>query len=509
MLERRVVALILILIALAILLPPIASLSKWIAGGIVVFAAILIPFISKKLPHNLDGGFKRHHILSLLWVLIGIVGVFQMARLSIFMADPSKVWGSAVPDPAAVEHQCMSAYVQAADLSRRGEKNIYAESFYPAFSLKPDGTMNKIVSPISGLSGYLQDPFQYPPPFLLLPRAALAVTNNFLIIRTFWFVFQALTLCVCMFYLALWLGEKTGSLTILLIPALLGSLPMMLNFQFGQFHAMAIILALGAMVAFEKRHLPIGGALLAFSILAKLFPGVLLVYLVAQRRWREIVWTFIFAALFILLGVAILGIAPFQAFFSFELPRFMNGQAFSFVDREGVPLFVKARNYSIHGMITKFTLLGFSGVGTTVTFVAEWIYTFILLGLTVFAARKHNKNSFSNVQIWIALLILASLRTPVAPSAYVTAPVLFLLCLVASEVQGRFKYGLMLFVFWTFIMGLPPMPDIPEIIFDFVGQGLTIAVCVWVLVRKPRDIMHSYAIPSNRGSVLSFSASSG
>jgi hypothetical protein len=90
-------------------------------------------------------------------------------------------------------------------------------------------------------------------------------------------------------------------------------------------------------------------ALLGFAILAKIFPAILLVYLVAQRRWREILWTFIFIAIFSGLSLGILGVAPVKAFLSFELSRLNNGQAFTFFDREGLPQF-RSINYdrSLH-----------------------------------------------------------------------------------------------------------------------------------------------------------------
>jgi len=42
----------------------------------------------------------------------------------------------------------------------------------------------------------------------------------------------------------------------LLLPAILASIPTMLNLRFGQFHAMAIMLAVAAMVAFVRAYGP-------------------------------------------------------------------------------------------------------------------------------------------------------------------------------------------------------------------------------------------------------------
>jgi alpha-1,2-mannosyltransferase len=485
--ERWIVAVIGMAIIAAILAPPLFSIGKWTAIAAVIVCFALIPTIASKLPKALRGGLKRHPILSIVWLMIGILTVFQMGRLSAFMADPSRIWGSTVPDPAAIGHQCMSAYVQAADLARRREPNLYAEKFYPAFGRQSGIKPPELASSVQGLSAYLEDPYQYPPQFLILPRSALALTNHFLTIRTVWFVLQSLTLIAGVIFLGIWIGVDEVMLTMLMLPALLSSLPVMLNFQFGQFHAMTVILAIAGMVAFEKQRTVTGSVFLGFAILAKIFPALLLVYLVAQRRWREILWTFIFVVVFSGLSLAILGVAPLKAFLSFELPRLMNGQAFTFIDREGLPLFIKARNFSIYGFIVKLRLLGISGLTDTVFKLLQWVYMIVILVLTFFAARKHSNSSrLIKAQMWISILVLVSLRSPVAPSAYVVVPALFLLALLAGEIHGRIIYGFGFFLAWILIMGVSRLPDRPELIVDLISQSLTMALCIWVLVRRPQ-----------------------
>jgi hypothetical protein len=280
-----------------------------------------------------------------------------------------------------------------------------------------------------------------------------------------------------------------------MLPALLAALPVMLNLQFGQFHAMTVILAIAGMVAFEKQRSVFGGALLGFAILAKIFPALLLIYLAAQRRWRETFVTLIFVTIFSGLSVVILGVAPMQAFLSFELPRLMNGQAFTFIDREGLALFIKARNFSIYGLLVKLQLLGISGFNTTIFHLLQWIYTIVIFVLTFFAARKNLGSSrLAKAQAWFAVLILASLRSPIAPSAYVVVPALFLLVLLAGEIRGRITYGFLFVVAWILIMGVPPLPDRPELLIDLLGDAVTLALCMWVLIRKPEVLEAREAI---------------
>jgi hypothetical protein len=85
---------------------------------------------------------------------------------------------------------------------------------------------------------------------------------------------------------------------------------------------------------------------------------------------------------------------------------------------------------------------------------------------------------------WLALLNLAALRSPVAPCAYVTAPMLWLLALLAAEVRHRYTMAIALGVAWVVIMGPPPLPDRMDLVLGLLGQGVALALGLWVLMRS-------------------------
>jgi Glycosyltransferase family 87 len=468
-------------IAAAIVVPVAGHVNVWtgaLAGGLCF---VPVRWAAARMPDPPSGARRRHPVISAAWCLLVLLAVVQMARLSAFMVDSSRLWGSTVPDPVAANHQCLAAYVHAADLCRRGETNVYDEQWYPAFTAGFDAAQG-VRSPVEGLGRWVVDPYEYPPPFLLLPRAALAITNSFEHIRTAWFVIQSLCLLSGGVLLAQWIGGRPGLLVGVLLPAVFASFPTMLNFQFGQFHAMAIMLALAAMVAFERGRLPVGGALLSFAILSKVFPGLLLVTLAARRKWREIGWTIGAGVLFVLLSLLVLGADPFVAFVSYQFPRIVSGEAFSFVERADVPFIIVSRNFSIHGLVAKLRLLGVTGAGSATAQALTWAYTAVLLWLA-WRARLRVTDRRLRVMVWIALLNLAALRSPVAPSAYVTAPVLWLLPLLAAEIKGRYSLAIALTVAWIVIMGLPPLPARTDLIVNLFSQALVFALGLWVLLR--------------------------
>jgi hypothetical protein len=113
----------------------------------------------------------------------------------------------------------------------------------------------------------------------------------------------------------------------------------------------------------------------------------------------------------------------------------VSDAAFSFSERADIPAFIASRNFSVYAVIAKLHLLGVSGLGMTMAQAITWIYTALLLWL---AWRAHVGRLDKRIQVlvWLGLLNLAALRSPVAPSAYVTGPTLWLLALLAPEIRA-------------------------------------------------------------------------
>lgn len=480
--EQWVVGFVAIAIAAALVAPVAAGYSAWLAMVVLAICLAALPWAASRLPTRLTGARQRHPVLAAAWLGLGLVAVIQVGRLSAFMVDSSRVWGSTIPDAVAAGHQCLAAYVYAADLSRRGEKNVYDERWYPAFTRQPFSRPAGVSSHVEGLDRWVEDPYEYPPPFLLLPRAALAMTSSFERIRTMWFLIQSVCFAAGGILLARWIGGREGLVVGLLLPAILASAPTMLNLQFGQFHTMAVMLAVAAMVAFDSRRRPLGGTLLSFAILSKIFPGLLLITLAGQRRWREIGWTLGLGLGFVLLALFVLGTDPFVAFVSYQLPRIVSGEAFSFAERADTPVFIVSRNFSVHAIVAKLHLLGVPRVGPAAADALTWSYTALLLWLAWRIRLVRNERRIQ-AMVWLALLNLAALRSPVAPSAYATAPLLWLLALLAAEIEGRYSMGTALAVAWVVIMGAPPLSDKIDLVVGLAGQILMLALGIWILLR--------------------------
>jgi hypothetical protein len=473
--EQAAVRLFGVLVCLAVVLPVLPRLGL-IGGGLaLLLAAGAAWLVWRWVPESVAGARERRPVVAALWALGALLALLQIGRLSAFMAEPDRIWGSVVPDPVAADHACLSAYLVAADLSRRGTANLYDERFYPAFA----GDTAKLLAPgdIRNLRKWMDDPFEYPPPFLVFPRAALALSDDFLAIRAGWFVLQALGLIVVAAWLARWIGGRDGQLAFLLLPVLVASLPTMLGLQFGQFHVATLLLSVAAMICFEERKPAVGGGLLAVATVSKLFPAFLLVYLLARRRWREVAWTLGACVVFSLVGLALLGWTPFEAFLSYQLPRIHNGEAFSFYEDKEL---VVSRNLGIPGLVTKLHFLGVPGMTHPLGAALGWAFTLLLLWLAWSAGRRA-EGRIAEARVWLALLTLGAFRSPLAPP-YVTLSTLWLLTLLAGEIRSRTSWTVGFVLAWLLIMGTPPLTGATEFIVAFLGQLVGLVVCWWALL---------------------------
>ena len=118
--------------------------------------------------------------------------------------------------------------------------------------------------------------------------------------------------------------------------ALMASDLMIGTLQVGNLQAIVFSLAMIAMVLLAQRRYAAGAALLAFVTVSKLFPGLLLVYLLVRREWRALAWTSGMIAALVVISLLDTGWPPYNAFLD-HLPRLLGGEAFpAFRNRDGI-----------------------------------------------------------------------------------------------------------------------------------------------------------------------------
>lgn len=467
--------------------------------GVIGLAAIftfVAPRLSHILPEWLDGSAAAHPVKASLFVLLGLLTIVQIARISTFKADPNSSFWVLTPDET--DHECGTSYFYAIELHDRGEQNIYLSDHYPA--------LNRDIEPQTEIEGMnVEDAYQYPPQFLLLPKLLLTITHDFPTIRIIWFSLQIIGIAIVFLLLAHWVGEVTGRWMAILTPLVIVSPCALYAFQYTQFHFIAIALAIAGMLAFEKNYNALGGALLAIAILGKIFPVFLLILLLAKKRWKPLAWTALSGVILTLATLVIFGAAPFSAFINYQLPRIQSFAAFAFLDiwPELRTLFI-ADNFSPYGEIVKLSEMGIPGMTKAVASGFNIFFTVSLIGLTIYASYQL-KSRVRRIQIWLAVVGLGSITSPAAWGDYIFLPAIWLLTTLAAESKDNRKLAIWFGICWIFfyiLLGSTPLSTSPLPIFTYslsiINFILLISLLTWILVRnihlKPKLIRNRLEI---------------
>ena len=389
--------------------------------GVCLAAALAWP-ASRVLADTLRPAAGSRVVLTAALVF-SAAAVVEIGRIAPFMADVTRTeWAFASSDAWRSRHCCLTAYSEASRFVAEPGRNIYEPTQY-----EPSATAPRI------LHGLKVDPYHYPPPFLLLPRALHVIGGDFLRVRALWFAFQALILGATVLFLPRWVGGRAGGVA--LVGALLFlALPQVaFSLQQGNFQNTAIPLAVAAFVLFWYGRYAIAAPMLAYAALSKIFPGVLVLYLLAARRWRALLWTAAAGAVLVMLSAAVFGTQPFLDFLGYEIPRISSGEGFPQSERPRVA----PHNMSVYGLTVRLRLLGAEWLPqTTGLTIASW-FGFFVLALTALTGYRHRVDlstidgRMQLLQIGVALITLGSFRSPFV-GGYGVVSTLWLMTLIGA-----------------------------------------------------------------------------
>jgi hypothetical protein len=441
-----------------------------------LLAALVGRWASGPLAATLSSAFVGRRALAIAAALVAAVAIVQIARESVYMADSTKPAYSLMPgDPWRVEHSCMSAYFEAARFAQAGTANLYDPTLYQPRHI-----------------GALKvDSYHYPPPFLLLPRALRLVTTDFFQLRALWFAIQTLVFAGSAAALAVWIGGTIGAFALLGGLALLTTPTVLYSLQMGNFQSTAVALGAVALVLLVTQRTKTGAPILAYVALSKIFPGLLVVYLLLARRWHAVAWTAASGVALVALTVVVLGAEPFEDFVHHELPAISDGRAFPQSERPNVA----ASNTSMYGLTVRLRLLGASWLDQPMGLKVASGYGLIVLALAALAGWK-GRIDLSNpagrvllVQIGLALMSLASFRSPFVGGPYGIVATLWLLTLLAAASRTRQSAVLwsLAFVACAVANRLTPSPHFPASTFWLAVSGgmfvFALGVNTWCALR--------------------------
>jgi len=334
-----------------------------------------------------------------------LVAAVMLLRLVVFAVSPAAPpgWSAAPWSDFITRHACSTAYWVAAT-SVGQAPDIYDIDLY---STGRDPVSGRLMP--RRLGPFNVDPYEYPPTFLLAPRALAAVTPGYVAFRSVWMVLNVVLVIAGMVAIARRLDAATGSRSLWLLPLALAPLSTIYALQMGNAQLLFIVIAMLALVAFERGRDALGGLLLAFVVVGKMFPAVLLLYLAVRRDWRAVAWTAAWAGVLGLATIAAVGWAPFAIFID-HLPRLLSGDAFPMLRAA----LTAANNQSVPGLVLKIPILGGPNVPFEALRITGWLYSALLVWATVRLALRPVAPRFAPFA-WLTLLGLAALRSPFIP----------------------------------------------------------------------------------------------
>jgi hypothetical protein len=443
--------------------PPLVPALVGIVAG--ASAWLLRGRLAAHLPAELDGWFARRRVLAIVWSLAAVLAVLNTARITVFMADSSQVWASAFPPmPESARHQCLAAYIRAGELAARGHADLWKPGDYdgPSSGVTPD-------TGIDGMAPYMTDPYEYPPAFATLPRALVAATDSYHLIRTGWYGASALAFWIAFAALALWAGGRAGATALLLSPAIALSMPLIFCLQWGQAHVVVLAAAIAGMLLLARGRRIAGAVLLAFAIATKIFPGLLLVHLAMRRRWADLAATCAAIAVLFALSAAVLGPATLHAYIVRQVPAMASGAAFAYTENN-------PDNYAPYGLAWKLAAFGVDA-GRPLASALAWIWGVFALIWTAVASRGTRDRAHDAV-LWLGVLCLATLRSPFAPQ-YTGIGTLWLLAMARGIAPKRVAISALVVTAFVLLQGFPPIGGpATAAALSLPSQLVTIAIAV-------------------------------
>lgn len=392
----------------------VATVVALLGGALVGWRAWARPFV----PLDESAAPVAMKVLSGLATVGAIV---MLGRLTLFMADPQLVRFS--PHPSSrfeSRHSCLTAYYVAGQVAGEG-RDPYDPTLYRA----PEDDGKGVRKPRQ-MGAFNVDQYEYPPPFLLVPRLFTAVVPDFVRLRALWFALNLGLLFTGVVATARLLEGAAATRAFLLSPLVWPAWATLSLLQKGNVQGTIFVLALLGMALHERRRHVLGGALLAFAVVSKLYPGPLVAYLLVRRQWRATAWTVGFGIAFALASLADTGWAP-QVGFLHHLPGLLGGQAFPAFRN---PMAI-AINYSIPGLAFKARLFDVPGMGFGAARVIGTTCTLAVLALIAWVGRRRVPVERQPL-VCLALLLLATLCSPFLPQGYAGFPPIWLLTLVAA-----------------------------------------------------------------------------
>jgi hypothetical protein len=212
---------------------------------------------------------------------------------------------------------------------------------------------------------------------------------------------------------------------------------------------------------------------------------VLVVQLLARRRWRDAAWTTGAAAAFFALGIAVFGAETTGIFLREQVPRIVSGETMPPLAASRTRI---ADNLSLSGFALKLSAAGIAAIPDRLTRAAHWLFCVFTVGLTWWAATGTERSRAHDATQWLALLNLAALANPWAPATYIAIGFLWQATLIAAQGERQKTHIVLAVAVLASLVALPTMrvAAARDWLLPFAAQTAALAMVTATLLGRGR-----------------------
>jgi hypothetical protein len=433
------------------------------AGVAGVLGAVMLPAL---LPGHLDGLSSRSPGRAFLVVVLGLASVVQTGRLGLYILEPARIDCATIPfSPWHRTHSCLEA-INAAGARADHGLDPYLQPPVQDESLGLDG-----------------EAFTTGPTLLLVSMVLRLLAPTLPVQRGIWFAVEGLALGTALVMMARRVRGPRAAMAVAILPLAWITVPTMSALQLGSFQVLTVALCLIAMGAFEDQRPALGGALLSFVTLGKLFPVVLVLHLLFRRKWEALLWTSVFTVVQLGVAMHVLGMGPFRSFVHDAVPHLVHGDIAQLLVPQNV-----AVNQAAAGVVLKLQLLGLPPPIQEHRFfeLVTWAFAALLVPL-VWSSRRVSSEPHRQALVWLSLLLAGSLAGPWVEQSAGLLPVVLLPVVVVMAVGWR--HGVVALAVLTWLGAnalLPPDRSVSPALLAAVTlgqQSLAVLLAIWAFRR--------------------------
>jgi hypothetical protein len=447
----------------------------------------LAPRLAMRLPDWLDALRPAQRGARIAFFALTAFGLLQTARLTTFMAAPKveaasiyRVPGLMPPRVKRGAFSTITTYVKAARQNERApNENVYDLRLYPGALAAATGSEQPVPAENAALGLGNDSGFVYPPPFLLLPRALLVLTQDLLLLRFSWFAFELTSLALGFALLVRSLAREAHLHAVRWAPAFFASFTTLVALEVGNYHVAVLMLTLIAVVWVETGRARAGGFLLALGALTKIYPAFTFLGLFVWRRRVALQWAACAGVLLLGLTVMVCGVQPFRDFAEYTVPRMLSREAFPYLrDAKQLP-----GNFSIEALPLKLGVALGVQVSGAVARAFGMAFSGLALVLCCIGFASAGKDLHSRLLAALGASNLMVLTPPWAPG-YVVLGFLLLLPLLPAGRRPAWPAWLWLTLgVLLFCPDLPFLPTRARCVYTSIVQCVGVLLSAWVLLR--------------------------